>query len=76
MIPKPFDAELVECFKEYTRFSTAKKPPSRREFLLNLEEKENDPDFAGDMEGILRSGIKYNQETAFEWVKTELLERI
>lgn len=41
-----------------------------------MEEKGNDPDFTGDMEGLLRPGIEYNQEIALEWLKNELIERI
>ena len=70
-----YDA-IVQCFKAYTELSTGKRTPSKKEFLLNLEEKENDPGFTGDMEALVRSGIEYNQNTAFEWVKTELIERI
>jgi len=43
---------------------------------MRLEEKENDADFTGDMEALLRSGIEYNQEAAFEWLKNELLEKL
>ncbi|MCE7054405.1 nucleotidyl transferase AbiEii/AbiGii toxin family protein [Algoriphagus sp. AGSA1] len=68
--------EIVNCFKEYTQFSTDKKPPSQKEFLINLEEKENDPDFSGDMEALLRPGIEYNQAIASEWLKKELIEII
>lgn len=68
--------EIIQCFKEYTQFSTGNRPPSKKEFLINLEEKENDPDFIGDMEALLHSGIEYSQETAFEWLKNELIERI
>jgi len=68
--------EIVHCFKEYTTFSTGKKPPSQKEFLLNIEEKEQDPNFRGDMEALLRPEITYNQEAAFEWLKKELLEKI
>jgi predicted nucleotidyltransferase component of viral defense system len=68
--------EIVRCFKEYTQFSTNKKPPTQKEFLLNLEEKENDPDFEGDMEGLLRVGIVHNQEAAFKWLKKVLIQRI
>ena len=69
-------AEIIQCFKEYTQFSTDKSPPSKKEFLINLEGKENDPDFIGDMEALLRPGIEYNQEAAIEWLKNELIERI
>lgn len=43
---------------------------------MNIEEKENNPDFTGDMEELLRSGIEYNQEAAFKWLKNELIEKI
>ena len=68
--------EIVQCFKEYTHFSTGKKPPSQKEFLINLEEKEIDLDFIGDMEALLRPDVEYNQEAAMKWLKDELIERI
>lgn len=67
--------KIIACFKEYTTFSTGNRPPSKKEFLLNIEKKENDLQFTGDMEALLRSGIEYNQEVAFDWLKNELLER-
>ena len=42
---------------------------------MNIQEKENDADFTGDMEALLRSEIAYNQTEAFEWLKNELLEK-
>lgn len=68
--------EIIRCFKAYIQFSTNKRPPSKKEFLINLEEKEFDPNFTGDMEALLRSGLVYSQEKAFEWVKSELIARI
>ena len=68
--------QIIKCFKEYTIFATEKRPPSKKEFLINIEEKENNPDFIGDMEGILRPEIKYNQEAAFEWLKNIVIEKM
>ena len=68
--------QIINCFKEYTSFATGKKPPSKKEFLLNIEVKENSTEFTGDMEGLLRPEIKYNQSEAFSWLKTELIEKI
>lgn len=68
--------QIIECFKEYTSFSTGKRPPSKKEFLMNIDEKEQNPDFTGDMEALLRIGIKYNQKDAFEWLKKELIDRM
>jgi predicted nucleotidyltransferase component of viral defense system len=68
--------KIIKCFKEYTTFSTAKRPPSKKEFLMNIEEKEKDPYFTGDMEALLRPEIKYNQEAAFEWLKHFIMENL
>lgn len=66
--------QIGNCFKEYTLFATGKRPPSRKEFLLNIEEKEESAEFTGDMEALLRPEIKYNQREAFYWLKNELIE--
>ena len=68
--------EILECFRSYIEFATEKKPPSKEEFLQNIEAKENDPDFAGDMEALLRTEIEYNQQEAFEWLKDKLIPGI
>ena len=68
--------QIIKCFKEYTTFSTGNRPPSQKEFLMNMEEKEQDPNFSGDMEALLRTGIDYNQEKAFEWLKNEVIAKI
>jgi len=57
-------------------FSTKKKPPGKKVFLQNILAKENDPDFAGDIEGILGPDIEYDQEDAFNWMKEEIVERM
>lgn len=67
---------IIHCFNEYITFATGNRPPSKKEFLLNIEEKENDPNFTGDMEALLRPEINYDQRAAFEWLKTVLVEKI
>lgn len=49
---------------------------TQKEFLENMEKKILDQDFLGDMEGLLRPGLTYGNENAYEFVKTELLEKI
>ncbi|WP_208864351.1 hypothetical protein [Pedobacter suwonensis] len=49
---------------------------AQKEFLENMEKKIEDADFTGDMNGLLRSGIEYNINEAYELVKTNLLEKI
>lgn len=65
---------ILRCFNEYMAFSVG-KPPSKKEFLLNIEEKAKDPNFIGDMEALLRSGVEYYQESAFTWLKNEIIEK-
>ena len=62
-------------YSEYMDF-VVNKPPTQRQFMLNLEAKEKDPGFLGDMEGLLRPGIEYDQGQAFAWVKEEIIQRI
>lgn len=68
--------KIIICFREYTSFATGKRPPSKKEFLLNIEEKEVSAEFIGDMEALLRPEIKYNQSDAFNWLKKELIEKM
>lgn len=41
--------EILHCFKVYIKASTGNRPPSAKEFLMNMETKEQDGNFAGDM---------------------------
>ncbi len=66
---------LVKCYKEYMAFSVD-KPPTKKQFLLNLEQKLEDPDFEGDIYALLRPGVEYDQTKAYELIKTELIEKI
>lgn len=66
---------ILKCFNEYMTFSVG-KPPTLKEFALNMELKESDPNFTGDMEALLRPEIEYDQETAFEWLKTKLITEL
>ena len=66
---------LVKCYKEYMTFSVD-KPPTQKQFLLNMEEKLDDPDFHGDIYALLRPGVKYDQAQAYELIKTKLIKKI
>ena len=68
--------KIILCFKQYTKFATGKRPPSQKEFLSNIEEKQNNLEFTGDMEALLRPGIEYNQDKAFDWLKEEIITKI
>lgn len=67
--------KLIYVYKEYMAFSVD-KPPTQKQFLRNMEEKLEDPDFSGDIYALLRPGIDYDQDEAYELVRTELIEKI
>ncbi|MDX2361375.1 MAG: nucleotidyl transferase AbiEii/AbiGii toxin family protein [Crocinitomicaceae bacterium] len=67
--------QIIECFNEYMHFSVG-YIPTRRQFELNFEEKEQDADFLGDMEGVIRSGVEYDQAEAFRWLKEEVITKL
>jgi len=66
---------LIKCYKEYMAFSV-NRLPTKKQFLLNMEENMQDPVFEGDMYSLLRPGIEYDQIKAYELIKTELIEKI
>lgn len=67
--------EIIKCFGAYMEFSVG-KAPSQKEFLQNMEAKENDAAFKGNMEGLLRPEIQYDQKAAFHWLKETVIPQI
>lgn len=69
-----YDA-ILYAYNEYMKFDVG-TVPSQKQFLTNINEKESHPDFYGDLEGILRLGISYNQTMAFEWLRDQIVSRM
>lgn len=67
--------ELVATYKHYMNFSRGQSP-TQKQFLLNMDEKIEDPDFGGDIYALLRPGIEYEQNAAYELIKETLIQRI
>lgn len=66
---------LIHCYREYMKFSV-EKPPTQREYLLNMEAKMKDDEFLGDTMALLRPETPYKPEEAYELVRTKLIEKI
>jgi len=66
---------IMKCYKGYMAFSV-ENPPTKKQFLLNMEDKLKEPDFQGDIYGLLRPGVEYDQTKAYELVKKELIDKI
>jgi len=67
-------SRIIEAWKFY--MEEEDNSVTQKEFLDNLEKKIADQDFIGDMQGLLRPGLSYSITDAYEFVKTELLEKI
>lgn len=68
--------EMILCFRRYIEFATKKKAPSQKEFLHNIEAKEIDSDFTGDITDLLRPGIIYDLKEAVQWLKEEVIHKM
>lgn len=66
-------AQVIHCYNEYMRFVVG-KPPTAKQFHLNMEEKKASGLFKGDMEGLLKPGVIYDQGKAFEWLEENMLQ--
>jgi lipoprotein NlpI len=52
------------------------KPPTQKQFLVNMSEKLTDRDFMEDIRLVLMRGVEYDNEAAWEVVRNELIEKI
>lgn len=67
--------KIVYAYQEYMHF-VVEKPPTQKQFLQNIAAKEQDSTFLGDMEGLIRPEVKYDQVEAFEWVRENIVQKI
>jgi predicted nucleotidyltransferase component of viral defense system len=68
-------AKIIETYRKYMRFSV-EHPPSRKQFLQNMEAKMLDAEFLGDTVALLRPTEEFDPAKAYELIKTELIEKI
>ncbi|KAA6302549.1 MAG: hypothetical protein EZS26_001381 [Candidatus Ordinivivax streblomastigis] len=66
---------IIRCYHRYMDF-VVDKPPTQKEYLLNMEQKITDEEFLGDVNMLLRPNEIYNPQEAYELVKSQLIERL
>ena len=59
------------CNKKYYE-NAEQKQPTVKQFLRNMEEKLNEVEFTEDVFSVLKSGIEYDNLTAWERVRKML----
>lgn len=67
--------KLLNCYRAYMDFDV-EHPPTQKVFIDNMEEKMKDKNFTGDITVILRPGVEYDYEAAYEFVKEHVLLNI
>lgn len=67
--------QIIKCYKDYMDFSDG-KPPSQKIFLRNMELKMDDKEFREDIYTILKPGVEYDNDKAYENIRINLLEKI
>ena len=67
--------KLIHCYKVHME-NAVNKPPTKKQFLANMNEKMTDKEFTNDIHVVLKRGIEYDNETAWELVRKELVEKI
>ncbi len=73
---KKIDTEKVlQSYHTYMNF-VVDNPPSREQYISNLKNKITDPEFYGDIHALLRPGIEYDINKAYELVVEKLISKI
>lgn len=67
--------KLIQCYKTYIEYSVD-KPPTKKQFLVNMEEKMTEKEFLDDIYIILKQGIKYDIVEAWKVVKENLIDKL
>jgi len=76
LIHREVDTEkLTQCYKTYMAHSV-EKPPTQKQFLSNMEEKMTDIEFTNDIQIVLRPGVEFDIEKAWETITRELITKI
>jgi predicted nucleotidyltransferase component of viral defense system len=70
------DAEkVIHCYKIHMQ-NAVEKPPTQKQLLANMNAKMADMEFMEDIRLVLKPGVKYENEAAWELVRKELVEKI
>lgn len=66
---------VLRAYNEYMDFVVESKP-TYKQFMQNMTDKMQDPEFLGDTEGLLRFGKTFDPEAAFALVKETFIDRL
>ena len=76
LITGKLDIERVmTAYDRYLRF-VASHAPTYKEFVLNMDEKMQNPEFLGDTTGLLRPGLTFGMQPSWEIVRDIIISHL
>ena len=66
---------VMTAYDRYLRF-VASHAPTYKEYVLNMDEKMQNPEFLGDTTDLLRPKLEYNPQAAWERVRDEIVAKL
>ncbi|MFR9514748.1 MAG: nucleotidyl transferase AbiEii/AbiGii toxin family protein [Rikenellaceae bacterium] len=68
---------VIECYKRYMDF-VVETPPTKKQYLRNMEEKMADPEFVGDIAQLIRTDevSVFDAQEAYEMVRETFIEKL
>jgi predicted nucleotidyltransferase component of viral defense system len=66
---------LLTSYREYIKLSV-KKPPTRKQFIQNIEKKLLDDEFLGDIKAIIRPDERYDPFRAWDLVRNQIIDKL
>ncbi|KAA6323677.1 hypothetical protein EZS27_026907 [termite gut metagenome] len=67
--------KVIHCYNVHMK-NAVDKPPTQKQFLVNMNEKMTDREFTEDIRMVLKQGVEYDNEVAWKLVRKELVESI
>ena len=67
--------KVLLCYRKYMEF-VVDKTPSYKQFVNNMQEKMEDPEFTNDMQSLLRPGITFNASDAYPVVFETFIDKM
>jgi len=74
-LAEPDTEKLIQCYQKYIGFVVT-NPPSKTDFLKNMEAKLDDELFLEDIKGLISVDHNYDVHHAYELVKEKLLLKL
>ena len=65
--------KVISSYIEYMNFSV-KKPPTKKQYIQNVEKKISDSEFTGDIKALIRPGENYESSEAWGLIKSHLVD--